>query len=155
MATRLVYCDDSKPGITRTKVRGQWAYWGPKGERITDRDEIDRLNRIGLPPPIRMPGSARAPAAISRRSAGTRRGASNIAITPISAKAQEAAKYERCAAFGRPARLRKRVEADLKKRGLCKDRAVAAVVRLLDNGHIRVGNEAYAATNKSFGATTA
>ncbi|GAA3250203.1 DNA topoisomerase IB [Sphingomonas yabuuchiae] len=70
-------------------------------------------------------------------------------------EAQEAAKYERCAAFGHALpTLRKRVEADLKKRGLCKERAVAAVVRLLDNGHIRVGNEAYAATNKSFGATT-
>ena len=38
MATRLVYCDDSKPGITRTKVRGKWIYWTTRGERITDTD---------------------------------------------------------------------------------------------------------------------
>ena len=37
---------------------------------------------------------------------------------------------------------------------MSKERAVAAVVRLLDIGHIRVGNEAYAEANKSFGATT-
>ncbi|MCH8112571.1 MAG: hypothetical protein IH905_11560 [Proteobacteria bacterium] len=50
MASRLIYCEDTQPGITRSKIRGKWAYWSPEGERITDRDEIDRLNRIGLPP---------------------------------------------------------------------------------------------------------
>ncbi|RYY06216.1 MAG: DNA topoisomerase IB, partial [Alphaproteobacteria bacterium] len=53
MATRIVYSDDSKPGITRRKVRNGWAYYDAGGDRITDRDEIDRLNAIGLPPAYR------------------------------------------------------------------------------------------------------
>ncbi|MDR6145418.1 DNA topoisomerase-1 [Sphingomonas sp. SORGH_AS870] len=155
MATRLVFCDDSKPGITRTKVRGQWAYWSPKGERITDRDEIDRLNRIGLPPAYRDAWFCPRANGHIQAVGWDEKGRKQYRYHADFREAQEAAKYERCAAFGHALpRLRKRVEADLKKRGLCKDRAVAAVVRLLDNGHIRVGNEAYAATNKSFGATT-
>ena len=55
---------------------------------------------------------------------------------------------------GRCPSLRKRVEADLRKRSLSRDTVVAAVVRLLDIGRIRVGNEAYAQANKSYGATT-
>ena len=51
-------------------------------------------------------------------------------------------------------KLRKRVEADLRKRSLSRDTVVAAVVRLLDAGRIRVGNEAYVQSNKSYGATT-
>src|SRR5205823_9105016 len=51
-------------------------------------------------------------------------------------------------------RLRRRVEHDLKRRQLTRDTVLAAVVRLLDTGHIRVGNEEYARANKSFGATT-
>ena len=47
---RLIYCDDSLPGITRRKMGRGWAYFDPKGNRITDREEIDRLNRIALPP---------------------------------------------------------------------------------------------------------
>ena len=47
-------------------------------------------------------------------------------------------------------KLRKRVEADLRKRSLSRDTVVAAVVRLLDTGRIRVGNEAYAKANKSY-----
>ena len=41
------YVDDSQPGITRRKVRHGWGYWNAQGKRITDRDEIDRLNEIG------------------------------------------------------------------------------------------------------------
>ncbi|HEU4969873.1 DNA topoisomerase IB, partial [Sphingomonas sp.] len=69
--------------------------------------------------------------------------------------AQEAAKYDRCGAFGEALpRLRARVEKDLKRPGLGKDKACAAVVRLLDLSKVRIGNEAYAHDNKSFGATT-
>ena len=53
MPTKIVYSDDSKPGITRKKMRNGWGYWDAKGERITDRDEIDRLNAIALPPAYR------------------------------------------------------------------------------------------------------
>nr|ART37943.1 F11 [uncultured bacterium] len=46
------------------------------------------------------------------------------------------------------------MEEDLAGRGLDRDRVVAAVVRLLDLGRVRVGNEGYARANSSFGATT-
>jgi DNA topoisomerase-1 len=50
--------------------------------------------------------------------------------------------------------IRARVAADLACRGLRRERVVAAVVRLLDTTLIRVGNEAYAQENDSFGLTT-
>jgi len=37
---------------------------------------------------------------------------------------------------------------------LSRNRVLAAVVRLLDKGYLRVGNQAYAETNKSYGVTT-
>jgi DNA topoisomerase I len=68
---------------------------------------------------------------------------------------QEAEKFDGCASFGRLLpKVRKRVEADLAARTLSRERALASVVRLLDLGAIRVGNESYAKANKSFGATT-
>ena len=49
--SQLKFADDTVPGITRKLVRGnKWAYFDVGGERITERDEIDRLNRIALPP---------------------------------------------------------------------------------------------------------
>ncbi|WP_375394708.1 DNA topoisomerase IB [uncultured Sphingomonas sp.] len=152
---RIVYADDRQPGITRKKVRNGWSYWSPTGERITDREEIDRLNAIGLPPAYRNAWfCANADGhiqAIGRDEKGRRQYRYHADFRA----AQEASKYERCVEFGHALpRLRKRVELDLAKRGLTRERAVAGVIRLLDEGHIRVGNEAYAQANESFGATT-
>src|SRR4029078_7917251 len=41
---------EAEPGIGRKRMGRYWAYLDAGGERITDRDEIDRLNAIGLPP---------------------------------------------------------------------------------------------------------
>ncbi len=155
MAARIVYCDDSKPGITRSKVRNGWAYYDPKGDRITDRDEIDRLNAVGLPPAYVNAWYCPKPNGHIQAIGWDGKGRKQYRYHPDFREAQEAAKYERCAEFGHVLpRIRRQVEADLKKRALSKDRAIAAVVRLLDGGHIRVGNEAYAEANESFGATT-
>ena len=155
MTARIVYSDDGKPGITRKKVRGGWGYWTAADERVTDRDEIDRLNAIGLPPAYVDAWFNPKPNGHIQAVGWDDKGRKQYRYHTGFREAQETAKYERCADFGHalPA-IRRRVEADLRKRSLTKPRAVAAVVRLLDAGHLRVGNEAYAAANKSFGATT-
>ncbi len=50
--------------------------------------------------------------------------------------------------------VRKRVEEDLAQRSVTREKALAAVVRLLDLSAIRIGNEHYAKANESYGATT-
>ncbi|MBA3564800.1 MAG: DNA topoisomerase IB [Gammaproteobacteria bacterium] len=63
--------------------------------------------------------------------------------------------FERLAAFGRalPA-IRKRLDRDLRQRGLLRERVLAAAIHLMDVSHIRVGGEEYARDNRSFGITT-
>src|SRR5262249_19895431 len=46
----LRHTSDTEPGITRKRMGRYWAYFDTDGNRISDRDEIDRLNGIGLPP---------------------------------------------------------------------------------------------------------
>ena len=58
-------------------------------------------------------------------------------------------------AFGRALqKIREAVDRDLRKAGLPRERVLATLVRLLEVTHIRVGNEEYARTNKSYGLTT-
>ncbi|HEY0621491.1 DNA topoisomerase IB [Sphingomonas sp.] len=155
MKRGLRYCDDSRPGITRRKMRRGWGYWDATGKRITDRDEIERLNAVGLPPAYTDAWYCPHPNGHLQATGIDDRGRKQYRYHPEFRAAQEAAKYDRCAAFGHLLpKLRARIEADLRKRSLSKERAVAAVVRLLDRGHVRVGNEGYAKANKSFGATT-
>jgi len=151
----IVYVDDQEPGITRRKVRHGWGYWDAEGKRITDRDAIDRLNGVGLPPAYTQAWFCPDPRGHIQATGYDDKGRKQYRYHPGFREAQEAAKYDRCSGFGEALpKLRARVEADLKLRGLCKEKAVAAVVRLLDLGTIRVGNESYAQSNKSFGATT-
>ena len=64
-------------------------------------------------------------------------------------------KYERIAAFGAALpRLRRQVDADLRRHGLPREKVVAAVVALLDETSLRVGSERYARDNRSYGLTT-
>lgn len=152
---KIIWSDDSKPGITRKKVRNGWGYWRPNGERITDREEIERLNGIGLPPAYRDAWFNPKPNGHIQAVGWDEKGRKQYRYHPGFREQQEAAKYEKTAEFGRALpKLRKQVAADLAMRGLGKNRAVAAVVRLLDDSHIRVGNEDYVKQNDSYGATT-
>ena len=156
MATQAIrYCDPGDPGITRKKIRDKWAYFHIDGGRITDREEIDRLNAIGLPPAYRDAWFSPDPTGHIQAIGWDEKGRKQYRYHLDFRAAQESAKYELCAPFGRALpKLRARVEADLARNSLGKDSAVSAIVRLLDIGHIRVGNEAYADANESFGATT-
>ncbi|KAK0348984.1 hypothetical protein LTR94_034982, partial [Friedmanniomyces endolithicus] len=98
MASRLIYCDDTKPGITRSKIRGKWAYWSPEGERITDRDEIDRLNRIGLPPAYKDAWFCPRANGHIQAVGWDEKGRKQYRYHADFREAQDAAKYERCAA---------------------------------------------------------
>jgi len=151
----LEYVDDSGPGITRRKSGRAWAYFDPKGQRITDRDEIDRLNRIALPPAYTDAWFCPKDCGHLLATGIDARGRKQYRYNPEFRTKQEAEKFDGCAEFGRLLpKVRKQVAKDLSRRTLSRERVVGSVVRLLDLGAIRVGNESYAKANKSFGATT-
>jgi DNA topoisomerase-1 len=132
-----------------------WAYFDPEGKRITDRDEIDRLNAIGLPPAYVDGWFCTDPEGHLQATGIDARGRKQYRYHPLFRERRDNAKYEGLLEFGKALpRLRRRVEEDLKRRTLTRETVLAAIIRLLDTEHIRVGNEQYAKSNKSFGATT-
>lgn len=153
--TGLAYADHTDPGITRKQLKRGWAYFDAMGRRIVNRDEIDRLNGIGLPPAYERCWYCPDPQGHLQAVGYDARGRRQYRYHPDFREARETSKYDRCAAFGRALpRLRKQVARDLARGRTDKPTVCAAVVRLLDLGRVRVGNEAYRKANKSFGATT-
>ncbi|NJC06417.1 DNA topoisomerase-1 [Sphingomonas kaistensis] len=152
---RLRHCCDDQPGITRSQIKGKWAYYSPDGKRITDRDEIDRLNKIALPPAYTdawfCPFANGHIQATGRDAKGRKQYRYHEAFRGR----QDKKKYLGTVEFGAALpKLRRRVEKDLGGKPTSREAVLAAVVRLLDTEHIRIGNESYAKENKSFGATT-
>lgn len=154
--SRLKFADDTLPGITRKAMRGgKWAYLDADGARITDRAKIDRLNAIALPPAYADCWFSPDPGVHLLATGYDARGRKQYRYHPDWRESREAMKFELCPRFGEALPdLRARVADDLSGRRLGRERAIASVVALLDTGAIRVGNECYARTNKSFGATT-
>jgi len=151
----LRHSSDAEPGITRKRIGRYWAYFDPEGNRITDRNEIDRLNAIGLPPAYTNAWFCTDPDGHLQATGIDARGRKQYRYHPDFREKRDSAKYEGLLEFGKALpRLRRRVEQDLKRRTLTRETVLAAVVRLLDTEHIRIGNEEYAKENRSFGATT-
>jgi DNA topoisomerase-1 len=132
-----------------------WAYFDPQGNRIANRDEIDRLNAIGLPPAYENAWFCADRNGHLQATGIDARGRKQYRYHPLFREKQEAQKFEGLLEFGKALpRLRRQVEQDLKRSNLSREAVIAAVIRLLDRQHIRVGNEEYAKENKSYGATT-
>ncbi|HEY1605818.1 MAG TPA: DNA topoisomerase IB [Allosphingosinicella sp.] len=152
----LLYVDDrSLPGITRKRKGRYWMYFHPDGGRVADRDEIDRLNGIGMPPAYVRCWFCPKPNGHIQATGYDARGRKQYRYHPDFRARQESRKYERLAAFGQALPgLRKQVEQDIKGKPTAYETVIAGVLRLIDETRMRVGNEEYAKENKSFGATT-
>ncbi len=152
---RLRYSDPDGPGFSRRRRGKSWHYFDEHGARITNVETIARLNGLGLPPAYESvwfsPHDNGHLQAIGYDARGRRQYRYHAAFR----EKREGAKYDRCVEFGAALPLvRARVETDLGLRGLPREKVVAAIVRLLDRGHVRIGNEGYARDNDSYGATT-
>ena len=150
----LRHSSDSEPGYTRQPKGRYWAYYdGDK--RVTDRDTIERLNSIALPPAYKDAWFCKDPNGHLQATGIDDRGRKQYRYHPDFRAQAEASKFAGLAEFGKTLpKIRRKVDRDLKKRELSRDKVVAAVVRLLDEDYLRVGNREYAKENKSFGATT-
>lgn len=154
-AANLVHVDDNLPGVTRKRRGKGWVYFDARGEKVTDAAEIARLNAIALPPAYTDTWYCPAANGHILATGIDAKGRKQYRYHPDFRAEREGEKFDRCAQFGRLLPLvRARVEEELASRALTRDRCIASVVRLLDTGGIRIGNEAYVRANRSFGATT-
>jgi DNA topoisomerase-1 len=151
----LRYVSDESPGITRRRAGKGWTYTSADGRRITDRTRVAWFNRLAIPPawtdvwicPDRL-GHLQA----TGRDA---KGRKVYRYHPRWREVREGLKYGRMLAFARALpKIRRRVDEDLSRPGLPREKVLAAVVALLERTRIRVGNEEYARDNRSFGLTT-
>ncbi|MGB3723212.1 MAG: DNA topoisomerase IB [Pacificimonas sp.] len=152
---KLQYVDDSRPGLSRRWRYKTWHYFRPDGDRVTEKPEIKRLNGLAVPPAYEDVWFCLMPNGHLQATGRDEKGRKQYRYHPDYRAQREADKFSRTAAFGEalPA-IREQVEADLRRTALSRERMLAATVRLLDVGTIRIGNSGYAKRNDTRGATT-
>jgi len=146
---------DSSLKIHRLKQGQGFVYKRSNDRVIRDQRIITRIQRLAIPPAwteVCICDQADGHIQATGRDA---RGRKQYIYHPNWRHIRDRQKYARLVAFARVLpRIRRRVQRDIRKPGLTKSKALAAIVRLLEMGRIRVGNEEYARTNRSFGLTT-
>jgi DNA topoisomerase-1 len=151
----LTYVNDDDAGITRIAGRTGFSYRDTKGAKVSDARTLARIRALAIPPAWTGVWICPSPKGHIQATGRDQRGRKQYRYHADWRTSRDSAKYDRMVSFGRALpRLRSTVEADLDRRGLSREKVLAAVVRLLELTLIRVGNDEYAKTNKSFGLTT-
>lgn len=145
----LRHSTDRRPGITRRRAGRGFAYRDTDGVRLRDRDAIERIRAIAIPPAWTdvwiSPFANGHLQATGRDAAGRKQYRYHARYR----NRREAAKYERLIAVASALpKIRARVDADLARPGLDREKVIAAIVRLLELTLIRVGNDEYARLNR-------
>lgn len=154
-AAGLRYVTDDRPGIRRRRSGKGFVYLDPEGRRIRDRDVLGRIASLAIPPAWTDVWIAPSPVGHIQATGRDAKGRKQYRYHPRWRAVRDETKYGRMMTFGRILpRIRARVDHDLARPGLPREKVLATVVRLLETTLIRVGNEEYARTNRSFGLTT-
>ena len=154
-AAGLRYVNDQRPGIRREPWRDGFRYFSAKDESIADDKTLARIQALAIPPAWTAVWICPQPNGHIQATGRDAKGRKQYRYHARWRAMRDETKYGRMIAFGQalPA-IRERVEHDLGRRGLPREKVLAAVVRLLETTFIRVGNEEYARANSSFGLTT-
>ena len=143
------------PGLTRQRRGRGFSYTGPGGIAVTDEETLARVRALTIPPAWTdvwiCPDPNGHLQAVGIDAAGRRQ----YLYHERWRARRDAEKFDRMLAFAhRLSDVRRRIDADLDRRGLPRDKALAVAARLLDLGLFRVGSESYAKANGSFGLAT-
>jgi len=154
-ASGLRYVSVDDPGIRRRRAGRGFTYETPKGRPLRDPATLRRIRSIAIPPAWTDVWICPSPdghiQAIGRDAAGRRQ----YRYHPAFRQRRDADKFDRLIRFGEVLpRIRRTVRRDLARRGLPREKVLAAVVALLERTSLRVGNDEYAALNRSFGLST-
>lgn len=151
----LRYVSDESPGYTRQRRGKKFIYLDTEGKEIRDEVRILRLNRLAIPPAYTDIWIFPSPNGHLQATGRDDRGRKQYRYHERWREERDENKYEKMVVFGQSLpKIRRRINRDLKRRGLPREKVLATVVQLLEKTFIRVGNEEYARKNKSFGLTT-
>lgn len=155
----LKYVSDATlPGITRERGPEGFVYHLPDGSLLRDEAEIQRIRKLAIPPAYTDVWICPLVNGHLQATGRDARGRKQYRYHTEWNALRNADKFGRLEAFGRALpQIRRRVMRDLRadKSGTVSYPLVlATLVRLLDTTFIRVGNEAYARENRSYGLTT-
>jgi len=152
---RLRRVDCSGPGIRRRRRGKGFEYLDDGGRRITERQVLDRIRALVIPPAWEDVWICPHPAGHIQATGVDAAGRKQYRYHALWRERRDRQKFDSMIEFARSLpRLRMRIEQDLALEGLPRGRVLACAARLLDRGFFRIGCEDYAEENDTYGIAT-
>jgi DNA topoisomerase-1 len=151
----LRYVSDESPGIMRRRKGASFVYHNKEGKRIRNPLELKRIRSLAIPPAWEKVWICAQANGHLQATGIDAKGRKQYRYHPIWRTVRDEAKFERLLSFAEVLpKIRAKVDEDMRRPDLSREKVLATIVRLLEVSLIRIGNEEYAKENNSFGLTT-
>jgi DNA topoisomerase-1 len=151
----LRYVHDLMQGFTRKSHGKKFEYIDAQGKRIKRKSDLTRIRSLVIPPAWNDVWICPSPNGHLQATGRDAKGRKQYRYHSAWREVRDENKYDRIIAFAEALpRIRVRVDKDLRLPGLRREKILATIVRLLEVSLIRIGNEEYAKSNRSFGLST-
>jgi DNA topoisomerase I len=150
----LVYVSEEKLPILRTQ-EGEAFTYVIKGRPIKQKHHLKRIGSLVLPPAWKEVKITDIANGHLQAVGLDNKNRKQYRYHPKWTQIRNQTKFYKMAAFGKSLPLiRKQIDEDLGQKEWTRDKVSALVIRLMEETHIRIGNERYAKENKSYGLST-
>ena len=146
----------SEPNLCiERKLKGKSFQYFMKGKRIKDQKVLKRIEELVIPPAweqVRICSMDNGHLQAIGRDLKNRK---QYLYHPQWNQIRNQTKFFKLVSFGKMLpKIRQQIEQDLKLEGMPQRKVVALVIKLMEETHIRIGNDSYARRNKSYGLST-
>lgn len=142
-------------GYRRVRRGSGFSYVAPGGRSVRDKRTLARVRALAVPPAWRDVWINRDPAGHIQATGHDARGRLQYRYHPAWTEQRGQLKFARMARFGAALpRIRAEARRAIGSRRLSREAVVSAAILLIDSTAGRVGSEAYASTNHTYGVTT-
>jgi DNA topoisomerase-1 len=151
----LTYITGEEPGLTRVRRGKGFSYRDHRNKPLTDLEVKSRIVELAIPPAWRKVWICSACDGHILATGEDDRGRKQYIYHPRWRAIRDLLNFYRLLLFAEHLQqIRKHVATQLRRRTLDRDKIIAAMIRIIDESYIRIGNETYAEENDSYGLTT-
>lgn len=151
----LTFIKDEVPGILRKRRGRGFCYYDADGNRVTDKETLDRINNLTIPPQWNEVWISPKENGYLQATGRDDKNRKQYIYHERFVAFRQNYKFTKLLDFGQqlPA-IREATAGYLRQRKWTRDKVLALIVAILDDCGIRIGNESYKQQNGTVGLTT-
>ena len=153
--SELTYVSDDGIGYVRIRRGKGFSYHDEAGTKVSDASTLKRIKSLGIPPIWNDVWIAKKPNGHLQATGYDLKKRKQYIYHDRWIAYRSEAKFRKLKEFGYALpRIRRQANEHLKIEGWPRPKVLALVIEMLDEYHIRIGNEYYRQQNETFGLTT-